>query len=128
MAVVQTEDLRYFEKMIYLPMVLAVLALDREAFEKGPFKLKRPYVQLVDRTIQRVHAELRETKIYLHKRQMRVLRGKRDDTFTEYIFYRAGSEEHRRYLNLRLRNRVEELICVYFEEADKLGQSVKYFR
>ncbi|AQQ52582.1 SNARE domain-containing protein [Planococcus lenghuensis] len=120
MPVIAQQDLHHFEKMIYLPMVLTVLALDRQAFEKGPFKLKRPYVEMVDRAMKNIHAELRETKIYLHKRQMKVLRGKRDDTFTEYIFHHGGYEQRRRYLNLRIRNRVEELICVYFSQTEKL--------
>lgn len=120
MPVIAQEEIRQFEKMIYLPMVLTVLMLDRQAFEKGPFKLTRPYVEMVDRAVEIIYAELRETKIYLHKRQMRVLRGQRDNTFTEYIFYHGGYEERRRYLNLRIRNRVEELLCVYFSQTEKL--------
>lgn len=121
MPMISQEDVRHFENMIYLPMVLAVLSLDREAFEKGPFKLKRPYLELVDAAMKRVHAELKETKLYMRKRHMKVLRGKRDDTFTEYIFFHEGYEDHRRYLNLRLRNRVEELVRIYFAEAEKLS-------
>ena len=54
----------------------------------------------------------------MRERQMKVMRGTGDDTFTEYVFYHGGYEDHRRYLNLRLRNRVEELIRIYLSMAE----------
>lgn len=118
MPLISQQDIVHFEKMIYLPMVLIVLERDRALFEKGPFKLKRPYMELVDGAIRQVQEELKETKIHMRKQQMKVLRGEGDDTFTEYVFYHGGYEDHRRYLNLRLRNRVEELIRVYLAMAE----------
>ena len=114
MALIPTEALPYFENMIYLPMILIVLERDREAFENGPFKLKKPYVEIVDGAIKFVRAELKETTFFLRRNNMSVIRGKTDDTFTEYAFIHGGYEDHRRYLNVRLRNRTEELLTVYF--------------
>lgn len=113
MPLIPAESLPYFEKMIYLPMVLTILERDREFVEKGPFKLKRPYVSIIELAVKEAQRELKETKLYLRKHNMKVIRGKHDDTFTEYIFFHGGYEEHRRYLNVRLRNRVEELLVVY---------------
>ena len=48
MPLIPPEALPYFENMIYLPMLLIILERDRESFERGPFKLKGPYVKLVD--------------------------------------------------------------------------------
>jgi len=45
---------------------------------------------------------------------MKVVKGKNDGTFTEYLFIHGGYEDCRRYLNARLRNRTEELMSVYF--------------
>lgn len=118
MPLIPQEDIMHFENMIYLPMVLIVLERDRALFENGSFKLKRPYLDLVEGAIQQVQKELKETKIHMRKRQMKVMRGAGDDTFTEYVFYHGGYEDHRRYLNLRLRNRVEELIRLYFSMAE----------
>lgn len=113
MPLIPQEEIVYFENMIYLPMVLVVLERDRVLFENGSFKLKRPYLELVEGAISQVQKELEETKIHMRRRQMKVMRGAGDDTFTEYVFYHGGYEDHRRYLNLRLRNRVEELIRIY---------------
>lgn len=118
MTLIPVESLPYFENTIYLPMVIIVLELDRSAFERGPFKLKRPYVKIVDKAIKIARTELKTTTIYLRRHNMQVVRGKRDDTFTEYIFLYNGYEEHRRYLNLRLRNRTEELLVAYLSMTE----------
>jgi hypothetical protein len=118
MPLIPAEALPYFENMIYLPMLLIILARDRDSFEKGPFKLKGPYVKLVDEAAKAANAELKETKIYLRRHNMKVIRSKTDNTFTEYVFIHGGYEDHRRYLNVRLRNRTEELLGIYFAIAE----------
>ncbi|MFC3210415.1 hypothetical protein [Planomicrobium okeanokoites] len=118
MPLIPQEEIIHFENLIYLPMVLSVLERDRSIFENGSFKLKRPYLELVEGAISQVQKELKETKIHMRERQMKVMRGTGDDTFTEYVFYHGGYEDHRRYLNLRLRNRVEELIRIYLSMAE----------
>ncbi|MFJ7932788.1 hypothetical protein [Sporosarcina sp. NPDC096371] len=117
MPLISAEALSHFENMIYLPMLITILERDRNVFEKSPFKLKGPYVKLVDEATKLVRAELKATNIYLRRHNMNMLRGETDDTFTEYIFLHGGYEEHRRYLNVRLRNRTEELLSVYFAMA-----------
>ena len=119
MPLISQEEIVHFENMIYLPMVIIILERDRAAIEGGHFKLKRPYLELIDGAIRQLNKELQETKIHMRKHHMKMLRGQGDDTFTEYVFYHGGYEDHRRYLNLRLRNRVEELMGVYFAIAAK---------
>lgn len=118
MPLIPQEALPHFENMIYLPMLVIILERDRHSFEKGPFKLKGPYVKLVDQANKLVRAELKNTSIYLHHHNMQLIRSKTDDTFTEYAFMYGGYEEHRRYLNVRLRNRTEELLSVYLAMAE----------
>lgn len=118
MPLIPPEALPYFENMIYLPMILTILERDRESIEKGPFKLKGPYVKLIDGAVKRARAELNQTKIYLQRHNMKVIRNKMDDTFTEYLFIHAGYEDYRRYLNVRLRNRTEELLNMFFALAE----------
>lgn len=114
MALIPPEAFPQVERMIYLPMVLIILEKDRKIVENGEFKLKRPYIKLVDEVIKTAQAELREARNYLQRRNIKVIRGKVDDTFTEYVFLHGGYEEQRRYLNVRLRNRTEELLTAYF--------------
>ncbi|MBU0904275.1 hypothetical protein [Paenisporosarcina quisquiliarum] len=121
MPLIPAESLPHFENMIYLPMVLTVLERDREIVEKGPFKLKRPYVAMIDQAVKEAQRELKDTKLYLRQKNMKIIRGNRDDTFTEYVFFYGGYEEHRRYLNVRLRNRVEELLGVYLVKMKQVN-------
>lgn len=117
MPLIPQDALPHFENMIYLPMLVIILEKDRHSFEKGPFKLKGPYVKLVDHANKLVRAELKDTSIYLRRHNMKLIRSKTDDTFTEYVFMYGGYEENRRYLNVRLRNRTEELLSVYIAMA-----------
>lgn len=120
MPLISEEAMPYLENMIYLPMILTILEKDRAIFEKAPFKLKRPYIAIVDGAAKQVQKELKETHVYMIRHSMKVLRGEGDDMFTEYVFFHGGYEEHRRYLNVRLRNRVEELLIMYFSIVERV--------
>ncbi len=104
------EDRDIFEQAIYLPMVLTVLNQDLLIFGKSPFKLKKPYEELVEETMKVIQAELAQVKRYMKKNGMKVERLQTDDAFTMYMFLYKGYEEHHNYFNPRLRNRVEELL------------------
>ena len=110
MALIPAESLPYFESMIYLPMIIILLERDRVVFESGDFKLSRPYINIFERSIKFVQKDLKETKLYLRKNNMKIIKGNRDESCTEYTFFYGGYEQHRRYLNVRLRNRAEELL------------------
>lgn len=116
---VPSEALPHFENMIYFPMMLTVLSRDREAVERIGFKLPGPYLKKIDRAIEAVQMEMKETADYLRENKFKLLRGPVDDTFTEYIFLYHGREERRRYLNVRLKNRTEELIELYLGIVEK---------
>lgn len=116
MPALKNEVIPYLENMIYLPMILTILEKDRLLIQKGEFKLKKPYLGLLDGVAKHVHKELGNTAAYLRMNQLTVIRGKMDDIFTEYIFLHDHQEERRRYLNVRLRNRTEELLTQYLRQ------------
>lgn len=113
MPVLSEEMLDALEKLIYLPMVMTVLAKDRELFSKAGFKLPRPYLDLLDQADRAVQQELKSVHQVIRSKGLKVVRGEGDELFTEYIFFHQGYEEHRRYLNVRLRNQVEEYLQLY---------------
>ena len=116
MSALKTEVIPYLENMIYLPMILTILERDRLLIQQGEFKLKKPYLGLVDDVAKRVHKELGNTAAYLRMNHLSVVRGKMDDIFTEYIFVHDHQQDCRRYLNVRLRNRTEELLTQYLRQ------------
>ena len=104
----------YYESGIYLPLLLVILEKDQQIIEQSPFKFTRPYLQFVNTTRSKIEQDLKETKEYFKLHQMRLVRGKTDDLFTEYHFYFNGVMECRRYSNIRLRNHSELLLAEYF--------------
>lgn len=110
---IPNEALPYFENQIYLPMMLTILSKDRVTIEKSSFKLPDPYLKLIDRAIHAVQMEMKETSDYLRINKMKLIKGETEDTFTTYIFIYGGYEDSRRYLNVRLKNRTEELLELY---------------
>ncbi|WP_113926612.1 hypothetical protein [Bacillus sp. P14.5] len=110
---ISEEDRNILEQAIYLPMVLTVLDRDFTVVEKSPFKLKRPYLELIEETMKIIQSELASVKKHMKHNGMKVERIKSDDAFTMYLFLYKGYEEHHNYFNPRLRNRVEDLLRHY---------------
>lgn len=118
MPLIPQDALPKFENAIYFPMLISILEKDLETINNGPFKLKGPYTKIIEEALKAIRAETKQTNIYLVRNNMKVIKGQNDGTFTKYVFMYGGYEEHRNYLNVRLRNRTEELISVYFAMAE----------
>jgi hypothetical protein len=116
MTKISGEDRNIIEKAIYLPMVLTVLNRDLSVVEKSPFKLRKPYTELIEETMKIIQRELAETKQYMKKNKLQVIETKRDDAFTMYMFLYKGYEEYHNYFNPRIRNKVQELMEFYFSK------------
>lgn len=110
------EAIPHFENAIYLPMLLTILDRDKEIIEKSPIKLKKPYLNMIEQAINNVQKDMRETSEYLRSNKMKLMKGKTEGIFTEYIFIHHGYEDSRRYLNVRLKNRSEELLALYLAQ------------
>ncbi|MBY0223531.1 hypothetical protein ABZ756_08010 [Mammaliicoccus sciuri] len=118
MPLIPAEALPYLENHIYLPMLMTILERDRQLVEKVPFKLKSPYLNLLEDAMNSVTTDLQKTAVYLRQHKMKVIRQSSDELFTEYLFVHDGYEDYRRYLNVRLRNRTEELLNQYLRKLE----------
>ncbi|MBY0121094.1 hypothetical protein [Bacillus sp. S/N-304-OC-R1] len=107
------EDRNIIEQAIYLPMVLTILNRDLIVVNKSPFKLKQPYLNLIEETMKIIQMELKEVKQYMHRNKLKVEQLKRDEAFTMFMFLYKGYEEHHNYFNPRIRNKVQELLEFY---------------
>jgi len=113
MTLTPREALPYFENAIYLPMIIIILERDRAEVEIGSFKFNNPYLKIIEQAEKLAQEDLKRTNNYFRKNNMKLIKKSNDGTFTEYVFHCGGYEDPRRYLNLRLRNRTEELMSVY---------------
>ncbi|WML43316.1 hypothetical protein [Neobacillus sp. PS3-40] len=116
------EDRNIMEKAIYLPMVLIVLNRDLVVVENSPFKLKKPYTDLIEETMKIIQRELAVAKQYMKRNKLQVTQTKRDDAFTMYLFLYKGYEEYHNYFNPRIRNKVQELMEFYFSKEHRSRQ------
>ncbi|MCD7034889.1 hypothetical protein LRR81_11590 [Metabacillus sp. GX 13764] len=112
------EDVKnMIEKSIYLPMTLTVLNRDISIIEQSPFKLKQPYLHLIEESLKLIQHDLYEVKRQLKKQHISVSKVKSDEAFTLYSFLYQGFEEQHNYFNPRIRNRVSELMEGYLFKA-----------
>ncbi|WP_053361828.1 hypothetical protein [Bacillus sp. FJAT-27251] len=107
------KDRDIMEQAIYLPMVLTILDRDLIVVEKSGFKLKKPYLELIEETMKAIQQELAVVKSYMKQNSLRVEKVKQDEAFTMYLFLYRGYEEHHNYFNPRIRNKVQELMIHY---------------
>ncbi|MDT0159881.1 MULTISPECIES: hypothetical protein [unclassified Bacillus (in: firmicutes)] len=107
------DDRNIMEQAIYLPMVLVVLNRDIGVINNSPFKLKKPYLNLIEDTMKFIQTELAGVKRYMKDNRLQVREIKRDEAFTMFMFLYKGYEEHHNYFNPRIRNRVQELMEYY---------------
>ena len=61
MRFIPSEAIPYFENMIYLPIIINVLEKDRGEIEIGSFKLKKPYVDIIEGALKAARHEMKET-------------------------------------------------------------------
>jgi hypothetical protein len=107
------DDRDIMEKAMYLPMVLIILNRDLKVVENSPFKLKQPYLDLIEEAMKEIQRELADVKQYMKKNNLQVIETKRDDAFSLYRFIYKGYEENHNYFNPRIRNKVQELMEAY---------------
>lgn len=110
---IRAEELIYFENQLYLPMLMKVLEKDVEQINKQPLKLKRPYLKIVESAIEMIHKDLKASEMYLLRNDMKVFKWGADSDSTTYIFQSRGIEDHRKLLNLEIKNKCEELLGAY---------------
>ncbi|WP_307893822.1 hypothetical protein [Bacillus swezeyi] len=105
------------EKAIYLPMTISILNKDLGNIQQGPFKLKDPYLRLIEQALKLAQRDLYNVKNDLRRRKVKVHEVSRDEAFTMYSFIYEGYEEEHNYFNPRIRNQVAALLEHYLFAA-----------
>lgn len=110
---IRAEELIYFENQLYLPMLIKVLERDIDQINKQPLKLKRPYLKIVESAIEMINKDLKTSEMYLLRNDMKVFKWGVDSDSTTYIFQSKGIEDHRKFLNVEIKNKCEDLLGAY---------------
>ena len=114
MPLIPSEALPHFENMIYLPMIITILERDRETIEISPFKLKGPYINIVENTLKLARVKLKETTTYAQNKNLKLIKKGKDGTFTEYLFIHGGHEDSWPYTRTVFNNQIWIFQKVYF--------------
>ncbi|PAE22002.1 hypothetical protein CHH80_03380 [Bacillus sp. 7504-2] len=100
-------------------MLLTILERDRKMFEQLPFKLKTPYLNLIEKTMKVVQKDLKDVKLKMKKGNMKAYEISRDSGFTGYMFVCRGYEERQNYFNPNIRNKIQLLLEHYLNKHSK---------
>lgn len=105
------EEKEIIYSYIFLPLVRRVLEKDRKLIESGQFKLKQPYIDVIDRAFLKVNDDIRKTRktmlekgIKIHKQDEQnfkvFYRGEHDCSFHPSIIRNNVEQRMKHYLGV----------------------------
>ncbi|MGL4522665.1 MAG: hypothetical protein ACRCWQ_08970 [Bacilli bacterium] len=115
MSKIDQQQLSTIEHYLFLPMVQKVFQRDYDCIANGPFKVKKPYLLLIEESLRILQKELFIIKKTMRNDNLKAYEHAREDFFTSFIFMAGGYEEEHRYYNLRIRQCVEEHMNHFLE-------------
>ena len=103
-------DMDIATRYLFVDMAIKNLELDLQHVNNGPFKIKEPYVELIEGMIIKARKEMRQLKKVMYDRKIQVLFMHRQGDFTTYKFIMNGKEQEVTYLNQVIKKKVEGII------------------
>jgi hypothetical protein len=113
------EERCLIEKFVMYPIMLTLFNRDIQIVNRSPFKLKQPYIALLEQIMSQVSKELHDVRIELRKRKIKVMDPQREEDITEYEIFIRGYREIMRYPNVHLKNKAETLMMSYLHILSK---------
>jgi hypothetical protein len=120
------EELGIASRFLFLSMAIVVIQQDIQNIQKGAFKIKEPYIQLLEKMNANALAERRQLRTKMENKKLRVMLINKNDSFSSYLFYCKGKEEKRNYFNPAIRKKVEEIVQEVMWKALSQDQGQAY--
>lgn len=117
------EELQIASRFVFLSMAITVLEQDLHYMNQGAFKIKEPYIDLIERMISSALSERKKLRKEMYDRHLTVTRLRKDDLFTTYLFICKRREEERTYFNPVIRNNVKAIIIDHLNNALQRNRS-----
>ncbi|SFE71757.1 hypothetical protein [Alteribacillus iranensis] len=105
---------------ILLPLVKRVLEQDIQRFEKSSFKVKDPYLHMIQHALERLHKDMHLIKQFMRKHRIRVNFEENDGMFSRYSYVCRGYEGKSSYLNANLKRQTRHCMDAYFSRRSPL--------
>lgn len=114
------QELQIASRFLFLSMAIIVLRQDINHIRNGPFKIKDPYITLLEHMLTVALNERKILRKQMRNQHMQVLLTSRNDSFSSYLFICHGREEQRHYFNPVIRKKVEHIIKQLMFKAQDL--------
>ncbi len=106
----QMDELQTAERFLFLSMAIVVMEQDQSHFRQGGFKIKEPYIGLLEVMAAEAAKERGHLREVMHRKQITVSALHKDHSFSSFLFTCRGREEIRNYFNPAIRKKVETII------------------
>lgn len=104
------EELEVTSRFLFLSMAMVVIRQDIEHIQNGSFKIKEPYLKLIETMISEASVERRKIKMIMSQKSMQVVMLNKNDSFSSFLFLCQGREEKRNYFNPVIQKKVTAIV------------------
>jgi len=111
------EELKTASRFLFLSMALIVMRQDKYSLENVSFKIKGPYMELLNEMIKEAADESNKLRSIMKKQDMKVVTLHQTKSFSSYLFICRGREEERHYFNPVIRQKVESILEEFMRKA-----------
>lgn len=117
MRFITEEEYAIGSRFLFLSMAIVVIRQDIRHVESGAFKIKAPYLEVLQKMESLALEERRGLRRKMKKQQIEVITLNKNDSFSSFMFLCQGREEKRNYFNPAIRKKVEVIIKEYLYRA-----------
>lgn len=117
MRYLQDEHLQAALRFLFLSMAITVMKQDMAYIQDGKFKIKEPYLELLEKMIFLAKKERKNLRKTMHDENIQVILLNRNDSFSSYLFICQGKEEKRNFFNPAIRKKVEIIVKEMMEKV-----------
>ncbi|MFD2760646.1 hypothetical protein [Lentibacillus juripiscarius] len=111
------EELQLASRFLFLSMAITVIQQDIQHIETGTFKIKEPYLELLESMNAEAASERKELRKKMRDKKMQVVTLQKNDSFSSYLFLCNGREEKRNYFNPAIRKKVKTIMQELMDKA-----------
>ncbi|MFC3040660.1 hypothetical protein ACFOGI_10415 [Virgibacillus xinjiangensis] len=104
------EELQLAGRFLFLSMAILVIRQDTAHIQQGPFKIKGPYLDLLQNMETAALKERHRLRKEMREKGLRIVRLNKNDSFSTFLFICRGHEEKRNYFNPAIRMKVEAIV------------------
>ena len=104
------DELNIASRFLYLSMAITVIKKDLTEVQNGSFKIKEPYLILLEKMLYLAAVERKELRMNMRKQSIKVYLLTKNENFSTYLFIAGNREEKRFYFNPAIRKQVVPIL------------------